>query len=91
MRKYWRKAIARAKERGYFLSSQIERADNWTTCACGEQNRQLVDEGGEPRDSELRRLGRLFCIHILNHRPGAAKKTLCQIERHAAELLEVLA
>lgn len=67
-------------------------ADNWVTCACGNQCEVIERDihSGSPLDSELMKLGHDFYIDIKYKNKYDAKETLKKIEKRSAFLIERL-
>jgi hypothetical protein len=88
---YWWEAIRAARAAGTFTSENIERALNWTTCACGQQDERIRKHtgysDGRPEDGLLMGLGSAFYGAVVRHEPSRAARILGRIERRAAELL----
>lgn len=84
----WWDRIRRAAHRGQFTSADLQRARNWTTCACGEQNPLIPRrELGVPVDDALATLGADFALQVNADVLDGAAATLVKIERRAAALL----
>lgn len=64
-------------------------ADNWVTCACGNQCDELErNEMGQPYDGNLYKLGLQFSWRIHQKMPKHARRILTQIERRTQQLLK---
>jgi len=83
----WHKRIDAAEKRGRFTEDDKHRADNWVTCACGEQDKRIPRFMGEPTDEGLQHLGYQFSGAIGATDFGKARTTLARIERRAAKVL----
>lgn len=86
---YWRKAILEAMRSGHFTDAQANKAEDWTTCACGEQDPRIprLFESRAPEDSKLRRLGSVFSVAVREDEVETAAELLDQIEERAAIVL----
>jgi hypothetical protein len=97
---YWFKAIEEARVLGEFTYEHHRRANDWTTCACGEQDRRIPryeqddeDEtgarvyAGEPKDDDLSALGCRFAWAVDDDDLDGALALLHQIEARAAVVI----
>lgn len=97
----WFKFLDRA-ERGETTSGEIEsakkRAENWTTCMCGNQCAIIprhaettlgwrIHFKGEPEDNTLAGLGISFCEAVYDCEWKRARKIGHQIEKRSAQLI----
>lgn len=65
-----------------------DRAEDWTTCACGNQCADLPRKSdGRPKDDNLMMLGLSFVDFITDGSWGLAKRTLAAIEARSSFLL----
>ena len=93
---YWTAVIEKAKRnkaRGMqpFTYSEMNKGNDWVTCACGRQDKRLERyENGEPLDAELARLGGQFSNDLDAQEPADAARTLAAIEKRAAQILRGL-
>ena len=91
----WGKAIIEAEARYEedarsegFTVDDCTRAGDWTTCACGNVDPELIRDGGAPYDYDLEALGVLFSDFVESDEFVAAAHTLIRIEDRAAALAE---
>lgn len=91
---YWTAAIEVARAnlaegRGYgFTADQEEKAEDWQTCACGNQDPRIPrDSNGMPLDVRLRMAGWAFWAAVQGDDVEAAAVALDQVEREAARVL----
>lgn len=84
----WFDRIEAARERGHFTDEDREKAEDWTTCACGEQDPCIArSDQGDPVDRRLRSLGIHFAGFVGVDAYDDALLTLHRIEARAKELL----
>lgn len=84
----WYQRIDAAEKRGGFTANDRRKAGEWTTCACGRQDKGIPRfSDGEPMDDALVVLGLDFHLHVVRDRPALARTTLAAIEKRAAEVL----
>jgi hypothetical protein len=85
----WFDRIARAKHVGFFSDDDKNKADVWTTCACGEQDPKIPRLPGLlcPLDFELRSLGTRLSRGVQSDAINDAGIVLQQIERRSGEIL----
>jgi uncharacterized protein YdcH (DUF465 family) len=70
------------------FKKEINMAGEWVTCACGNQCNILErDNSGEPIDDELAELGSDFFYEVESLDWKSAKKTLKDIEKRSAKLI----
>lgn len=87
----WGRIIIAAEERSYFTDEDSDKAGDWTTCACGEQDPLIPRcHNGCPLDEDLRDLGCYFLDYINDDAFLAAVKTLIAIEKRAGEVMAVV-
>lgn len=87
----WHERIDAAENRGYFLFRDVRLAQEFTTCACAEQDPRIPrDSGGEPCDMGLSGLGADFYEAIRANQCEAARGVLRQIELRASEIIAEL-
>ena len=95
---YWTKVIATAlkkkaagKPGPYFIQRQMDKANDWVTCACGKQDPRIPRKSWlrsfAPEDDRLRVLGLLFAEYLDIDNPEGALKCLEKIERRSAKIL----
>lgn len=89
----WFERIEAARKRGYFTYDDRLAANEWPTCACGEQDEAIPRAAGHgrPRDPLLRVFGGQFAQEVASNEFGSALATLHQIEQRATEVLEEIA
>jgi len=88
----WANRIKRAKANGgRFTAEDCKLANNWVTCACGEQDPRIparhYEADSMPDDSELARFGYDFHNVVVDNKPYAAERILSRIETRAGEIL----
>ena len=95
----WGEIIINAEARGRFHDSEIRRAADWQTCACGEQHEDIPrwtpdmtkQRGGKvagaPVDEDLAMLGEAFYQAVHYHHFVNAASALVAIEVRAKEVL----
>jgi len=85
---FWGTIIIQAEHEGSFSEEARRQSEDWTTCACGQQDPRLHDEdGGTPLDRDLVKLGLNFEEAVADDDFLQAALTLIAIERTAIELL----
>ena len=77
----WGQIIINAEESDDgFSEADIERAENWRHCACGELSAEIPrDSEFMPTDCVLKQLGHIFYSYVLNNDPAAAAVYLNKI------------
>lgn len=68
----------------------IDLADDWVTCACGNQCDVIPRVDGRPLDDELSSLGVIFSTLVRSRDIKRSLEALYWIEKRTAELLEEL-
>lgn len=91
----WHQRIQAAKDRGSFTEGDMDLAKDWTTCACGGQDKRIPrkgtqDEPNAPRDYDLYMLGIRFNMLVHAHDFDKAEHVLDRIDRRAGEILAEL-
>tara|TARA_R110000782_G_scaffold21033_5_gene56745 strand:+ start:2039 stop:2353 length:315 start_codon:yes stop_codon:yes gene_type:complete len=80
----WGERIIDSEYRGKFSRVDIKRANNWETCAIGENTSDVkVSEDGEPDDKDLTDLGNEFHTAVWMQDFLEAASLLVQIEKAA--------
>lgn len=84
----WEERIKIAEACGAFTKEDRSAADNWVTCACGEQDPRIErDWVDAPLDPALFTLGEDFMEAVDRDDFDGARQTLRLIEARAAELI----
>ena len=88
----WHERIEQArKNNGCFTEEDVELADKWTTCACGEQDPELLTESKQyPWDNLLYELGLQFGSSVAADDVDTAEEELRRIQLRARYLLHLL-
>lgn len=86
----WNQRIKEARERGEFTADDIEKSEDWVTCACGEQDSAIPRNtlSGSPQDAKLRSYGISFMFAVEEDDFDDAERLLGLIHNRAVELLE---
>ena len=89
---FWGERIIKAEKRGRFTLKDHKLAEDWQTCACGEQDNRIPrgNKGASPArpdDSRLACLGGDFYMYVSRSMVSLAANTLVKIEKRAAEVL----
>jgi len=89
----WAKRIEAARAKGTFAPEDRELANDWVTCACGEQDSRIPRynntyfPSGQPRDRELANHGFEFLVAVNHNKSDDAAKVLDKIEIRSAQIL----
>ena len=95
-RLWWPREIIKAENQGFMDVEVEKKASNWTTCACGREDKSLKmgwDWGmGEydhaPKDPSLYTWGSLFPFALRDEDWPKAAKLVIKIHNRAIKLLE---
>lgn len=69
----------------------LDYACDWTTCACGNMCAVIPREkDGEPKDPQLKMLGKAFAVYVVHRDAEKAARTLYAIEKRSAELIKAI-
>lgn len=84
---YWGEQIIKAENKGRFTKEDRDKANGWTTCACGNITANIPRlESGAPKDETLQHLGFEFWEAVENHYFVQAARILVRIEIRVAIL-----
>lgn len=85
----WNKALANPPDyRSEEHDRLAEKAESWTTCACGNQCAIIPRFGARPEDAILASLGLSFYDEVSNGEWEKSKETLQAIEARSAILIQ---
>ena len=85
---FWGRRIIAAEKRGRFSLDDIQKSEDWATCACGK-TADAIPRGnhGGPLDGVLAGLGRSFHWEMRDNSPVLVAEILVTIEERAAVVL----
>lgn len=95
-RLWWPKQIIKAEREGYMYVDVEAKAGNWTTCACGREDKSLKvgwdsasgEYNHEPKDYWLRQWGETFPYVLAGNNWPEAARLVVKIHNRAIKLLE---
>ena len=87
----WKDRIEKARAVGWFSNEDIQLANAWVTCACGEQDPRIpVEPVMGPEDTVLNELGHDFSYCVDHDDFDGAESTLNLIELRSEAILSRL-